>query len=99
MSKITAGICLIFRGLFIEHNADIGEKAISGWTLIAFAVAWMAKDKQLEMYEHHIIWKFRFLWNACSSGDPGQIRAIRISGSGSPVEPIENPKCKKQLYQ
>jgi outer membrane protein assembly factor BamA len=24
--KITAGICLIFRGLFFEHNADIGQK-------------------------------------------------------------------------
>ncbi len=24
--KITAGICLIFRGLFFEHNTDIGQK-------------------------------------------------------------------------
>jgi len=26
MKKITAGICLIFRGLFFEHNAEIGQK-------------------------------------------------------------------------
>jgi hypothetical protein len=24
--KITAGICVIFRGLFFEHNAEIGQK-------------------------------------------------------------------------
>jgi hypothetical protein len=24
--KITAAICLIFRGLFFEHNAEIGQK-------------------------------------------------------------------------
>jgi hypothetical protein len=24
--KITTGICLIFRGLFFEHNAEIGQK-------------------------------------------------------------------------
>jgi len=24
--KITAGICLIFRGLFFEHNSEIGQK-------------------------------------------------------------------------
>jgi hypothetical protein len=24
--KITAGICVIFRGLFFEYNADIGQK-------------------------------------------------------------------------
>jgi len=26
MRKNTTGICLIFRGLFFEHNADIGQK-------------------------------------------------------------------------
>jgi hypothetical protein len=31
--KIATGICIIFRGLFLEHNADIGKKTIYGWTL------------------------------------------------------------------
>jgi hypothetical protein len=26
VKKITTGICLIFRGLFFEHNAEIGQK-------------------------------------------------------------------------
>ncbi len=26
MKKITTGICLLFRGLFFEHNAEIGQK-------------------------------------------------------------------------
>jgi hypothetical protein len=26
VKKITTGICLIFRGLFFEHNAKIGQK-------------------------------------------------------------------------
>jgi hypothetical protein len=32
--KITAGIYLIFRGLFFEHNADIGKKITAGIYLI-----------------------------------------------------------------
>jgi hypothetical protein len=31
--KITAGIYLIFRGLFFEYNAELGKKTIYGWTL------------------------------------------------------------------
>jgi len=47
VKKITTGICLIFRGLFFEHNAEIGprlnikyrfnwasKKTIYGWTLV-----------------------------------------------------------------
>ncbi len=26
VKKITTGICLIFRGLFFKHNAEIGQK-------------------------------------------------------------------------
>jgi hypothetical protein len=28
--KITAGICIIFRGLIFEHNAEIGQKDYLG---------------------------------------------------------------------
>ncbi|OEU61595.1 MAG: hypothetical protein BA867_08390 [Desulfobacterales bacterium S5133MH16] len=47
VKKITTGICLLFRGLFFEHNAEIGprlnikygfnwasKKTIYGWTLV-----------------------------------------------------------------
>ena len=37
--KITTGICLTFRGLFFEHNADIGQKEHfwmdTNWKLIS----------------------------------------------------------------